>query len=100
MDLNISIENGKTQARVTGRLDTINSDEFEKKMAPLLEGGNPDIELDCSELEYISSSGLRVLLKTHKMLTGKGGTFAVRNLVREVRNIIDLTGFSKILTIY
>ena len=51
MDLNISIENGKTQARVTGRLDTINSDEFEKKMAPLLEGGNPDIELDCSELE-------------------------------------------------
>lgn len=31
MDLNISIENGKTQARVTGRLDTINSDEFEKK---------------------------------------------------------------------
>ena len=51
MDLSISIENGKTRARVTGRLDTTNSEEFEKKMAPMLEGGNPDIEMVCSELE-------------------------------------------------
>ena len=46
MDLSISTENGKKRARVTGRLDTTNSEEFEKKMAPLRDGGTPAREMD------------------------------------------------------
>jgi len=99
MDLNISIENGKTQARVTGRLDTINSDEFEKKMAPLLEGGNPDIELDCSELEYISSSGLRLFLTLQKSVNARGGKLVIKNMNNQIKEIFNMTGFSKIMTI-
>ncbi|CCY37595.1 stage II sporulation protein [Alistipes sp. CAG:831] len=99
MDLNISIENGKTQARVTGRLDTINSDEFEKKMAPLLEGGNPDIELDCSELEYISSSGLRLFLTLQKSVNARGGKLVIKNMNNQIKEIFNMTGFSRIMTI-
>ncbi len=99
MDLNISIENGKTQARVTGRLDTINSDEFEKKMAPLLEGGNPDIELDCSELEYISSSGLRLFLTLQKSVNARGGKLVIKNMNSQIKEIFNMTGFSRIMTI-
>ena len=99
MDMNISIENGKTQARVTGRLDTINSDEFEKKMAPLLEGGNPDIELDCSELEYISSSGLRLFLTLQKSVNARGGKLVIKNMNNQIKEIFNMTGFSRIMTI-
>lgn len=99
MDLNISTENGKTQARITGRLDTVNSDEFEKKMVPLLEGGNPDIELDCSELEYISSSGLRLFLTLQKSVNARGGKLVIKNMNSRIKEIFNMTGFSRIMTI-
>ena len=51
------------------------------------------------KMEYISSSGLRIILTAHKKVTAKGGKFIVRNLTREVSSVIDLTGFSRILTI-
>ncbi|HJB44991.1 MAG TPA: STAS domain-containing protein [Candidatus Coprenecus merdipullorum] len=99
MDLSISIENGKTRARVTGRLDTTNSEEFEKKMAPMLEGGNPDIEMDCSELEYISSSGLRLFLTLQKSVNARGGKLVILNMQDPIKEIFNMTGFSRIMTI-
>ena len=99
MDLSISTENGKTLARVTGRLDTTNSEEFEKKMAPLLEGGNPDIEMDCSELEYISSSGLRLFLTLQKSVNARGGKLVILNMQSAIKDIFNMTGFSRIMTI-
>lgn len=99
MDLCISTENGKTRARVTGRLDTTNSEEFEKKMAPLLEGGNPDIEMDCSELEYISSSGLRLFLTLQKSVNARGGKLVILNMQSAIKDIFNMTGFSRIMTI-
>lgn len=99
MDLSISTENGKTRARVTGRLDTTNSEEFEKKMAPLLEGGNPDIEMDCSELEYISSSGLRLFLTLQKSVNARGGKLIILNMQSAIKDIFNMTGFSRIMTI-
>lgn len=99
MDLSISTENGKTRARVTGRLDTTSSEEFEKKMAPLLEGGNPDIEMDCSELEYISSSGLRLFLTLQKSVNARGGKLVILNMQSAIKDIFNMTGFSRIMTI-
>ena len=93
MDLTITTtESGKTLAKVTGRLDTTNSDEFEKKMVPLLQGGNPDIEIDCSELVYISSSGLRLFLTLQKSVNARGGKLVIKE-------IFNMTGFSRIMTI-
>lgn len=99
MELNTKTENGKTLASVSGRLDTATSDEFEKKMAPLLEGGNPDIEIDCADLEYISSSGLRLFLTIQKSVNARGGKLAVTNMKKQIKDIFDMTGFSRIMTI-
>ena len=99
MDLKITTENGKMRATVTGRLDTTNSDVFEKKMAPLLEGGNPDIEIDCSELEYISSSGLRLFLTLQKSVNARGGKLVILNMQSAIKDIFNMTGFSRIMTI-
>lgn len=99
MNLKITTENGKMRATVTGRLDTTNSDVFEKKMAPLLEGGNPDIEIDCSELEYISSSGLRLFLTLQKSVNARGGKLVILNMRDQIKDIFNMTGFSRIMTI-
>ncbi len=99
MDLIISTENGKTTAKVTGRIDTTNSDEFEKKMAPLLQGDNPDIELDCSGLVYISSSGLRLFLTLQKSVNAREGKLVIKNMGSQIKEIFNMTGFSKIMTI-
>lgn len=68
-------------------------------MAPLLEGGNPDIELDCSELEYISSSGLRLFLTLQKSVNARGGKLVIKNMNSQIKEIFNMTGFSRIMTI-
>lgn len=100
MDLTITpIANGKILAKITGRLDTANSDEFEKKMQPLLQGTSPDIEVDCSDLEYISSSGLRLFLTLQKSVNARSGKLVIFNMKDQIREIFNMTGFSRIMTI-
>ncbi|MBQ5730276.1 MAG: STAS domain-containing protein, partial [Bacteroidaceae bacterium] len=65
---------------------------------PLLKQG-ATIVLNCEKMEYLSSSGLRVVLSTHKQITALGGRLIVRNLNNEVRSVFDLTGFSFMLKI-
>lgn len=83
---------------IEGRVDTVSAPELEAKVAPLWE--TPvKLVFDCEKMEYISSSGLRIVLMAHKQTVAKGGSFALRNLTREVRSVIDMTGFSRIITI-
>lgn len=102
MDLIILPSDGgktKTLVKLEGRLDTTNSEEFEKKMAPLMVGGNPDIEIDCTDFEYISSSGLRLILTLLKSVNARGGKMVIKNLQPPIKEVFDMTGFSKIMTI-
>lgn len=99
MDLIINVADGKTLAKVEGRLDTTNSEDFEKKMTPLMTGANPDIELDCTDFVYISSSGLRLLLTLQKSVMARGGKLVIKNMKSEIKEVFDMTGFSKIFTI-
>ena len=85
-------------AFVEGRLDTLTSPELEEKLEPVLD----DIEklvFDFSELEYISSAGLRVLLAAVKEMDARGGEMSVKNLRSEVMEVFEVTGFADILTI-
>ena len=99
--MNVVITQADNQVMVTleGRLDTVTSSEFEKKLTPYLAIQGGELILDCSAMEYISSAGLRVVLMAHKSVTAKGGRLIVRNLSKEVRSVFDMTGFSRILTI-
>lgn len=98
MEINLTQENGATILQIIGRLDTTTSPALDQAVKPHIEMG-ATIIFDCAKLEYISSSGLRVVLSTHKQLASVGGCFAVRNLNREVRSVFDLTGFSRLLTL-
>ena len=86
-------------AAIDGRLDTVTSSEFEQTLSPYISIQGVELIMDCSQMEYISSSGLRVVLMAHKSISANGGRFIIRNLSKEVRSVFDITGFSRILTV-
>ena len=99
MEVKILEQNGEMVVVIEGRVDTVTAPELEMKVSPIWAISGVTLVFDCDKLEYLSSSGLRIILSAHKQVTARGGKFILRNLNREVRSVIDLTGFSRILTI-
>ena len=92
--------NGKeTVINLSGQLDTLTSVDLEKEIAPILQGETQTVVLDGAELTYISSAGLRLLLTLQKGMKNKGGSFRLKNIQNEIMEILNITGFSHILTI-
>ena len=92
-----NIEGEKALVSISGRLDTVTAPETEKGIKELLPRIT-ELVFDFSELEYISSAGLRVLLSTQKAMSGKGG-MRLTNVNETVMEIFEVTGFTDILTI-
>lgn len=100
MNVTISKEENKTLVTLQGRLDTTNVEQFQKDIEPLKEGDNPDIEIDCSEMEYTSSQGLRLFLGLQKSVTTRGGKLVLTKMRPQVKEVFDITGFSNIIDIH
>ena len=99
MDINITKEGSKTFAVLNGRLDTTNADQFQKDITVLMEDPAPDIEFDCTDMDYTSSQGLRIFLMIQKSVSSKGGKFVMKNMKPQVKEVFDITGFSNIIKI-
>lgn len=97
--IQIDLINGAYEVIVSGRIDTGNAPEVEKELEPITQILNVKVTMDCSSLQYISSSGLRVFLSFHKKINAQGGTLVLKNIVANVREIFDMTGFTRIFTI-
>ena len=82
---------------LTGRLDTTTAPQLEAELKENL-AGITNLVFDFSDLEYISSAGLRVLLSAQKTMN-KQGSMVVKNSQEAIREIFEVTGFSDILTI-
>ena len=82
--------------KIEGRLDTKTAPELEEKVNQKTEKVS-SIIMDFTELEYISSAGLRVLLRTHKAMKAKKGSMIIRGANEEVQEVFTITGFSDIL---
>ena len=97
MIINKKNEGSKLTIHIEGRLDTATSPELSKELDSSLEGVT-QLVFDLEKLEYISSSGLRVLLSAQKTMKGKG-TMVVKNVSELVMEVFEITGFVDILTI-
>ncbi len=84
---------------ITGSLDSTTSPEAQKSLGAVVAGARK-VMLDFSQLDYISSAGLRVLLGAAKQLRGSGGTLGMFGLNQSVREVFEISGFSSILSIY
>ncbi len=82
---------------LSGRLDTLSSPELSTAINSALEKSS-QLVLDFTNLDYISSAGLRVLLTAQKQLSGNG-SLTLAHVNSTVQDILDMTGFSDILTI-
>ena len=96
MTTSIQEIDGKLVATLSGELDTAAAPETEKALQPLLETQGKDIVIDCTELEYIASSGLRILLGILKKAKEVGSRVVLKNVNDVIKDVLDLTGFISI----
>jgi len=100
----MKIETRKTEnatvISIKGRMDAVSSPEFEKQVSELMAKGERDLIIDFSELDYISSAGLRSILTTAKKLKEKEGRLLLSALREMVKEVFEISGFSAIIPIY
>ena len=96
MTTTIQEQDGKMVAILEGTLDTAAAPETEKAMSPLNNVNDKDIILDCTDLAYISSSGLRIFLAILQNARGKGHHVYIKGINDSVRSVFTITGFSNI----
>nr|MCR4926482.1 STAS domain-containing protein [Lachnospiraceae bacterium] len=89
----MQVENKKNMIVISGRVDSSNADKFESDVFGY--ATEAPVVIDAEKLEYISSAGLRVLMKLKK----KFSEVIVKNVKPEVYEILDMTGFTNILTV-
>ena len=95
MEININ-DGAQTVIAISGRLDTINAPDFEKAIAPVIAGDMKEVVLDCADLDYISSSGLRLFLTMQKAANAKQGQLTLKGIKPDIKEIFDITGFTSI----
>ena len=99
MTINIDKDGNSIVVRLAGRLDTAAAVEITPNIQALAEQADQHIILDCTELEYISSSGLRLFLTLRKESASKGGKLQVRNINADIRQVFMMTGFISLFEI-
>lgn len=99
METTIQTSSNQIIASFNGRLDTAAAIPTTEAVKPLLEAENSEIILDCSKLEYISSSGLRIFLSIRKEAASHGSKVIVRNINADIRQVFMMTGFISLFEI-
>ena len=96
--MNASIEelDGKFVATLAGEMDTAAATEAEEVLQPLYNSDGKDVIIDCTSLEYIASSGLRILLGILKGAKAAGSKVVMRGVNDDIKNVFKLTGFISI----
>ncbi|MBQ2554579.1 MAG: STAS domain-containing protein [Prevotella sp.] len=93
--MNTKIEeiDGKYIATLEGEMDTAAAKEAEEVLKPLYTSNGKDVIIECQGLEYIASSGLRILLGILKGAKSGGSKVLLRNVNDDIKNVFKLTGF-------
>ena len=99
MTIDIREVNGGYVASFDGRLDTPAAIKALQDIVELTENADKEITLDCTNLEYISSSGLRLFLALRNETSAKGGKVIVKNINDEIKKVFQMTGFYNLFTI-
>jgi len=96
--MNTTIEeiDGKYYATLNGEMDTAAALEAEEVLKPLYQSNGKDVIIDCTDLEYIASSGLRILLSILKGAKASGSKVVMKGVNDDIKNVFKLTGFISI----
>lgn len=86
----------KYVATLDGEMDTAAALEVEEVLKPIYNSNGKDVIIDCTNLEYIASSGLRILLSILKGAKASGSKVVMRGVNDDIKNVFKLTGFISI----
>ncbi|MCL2662240.1 MAG: STAS domain-containing protein [Oscillospiraceae bacterium] len=98
MNINMTLTGEKSTFALAGRLDTTTAPSLQELLIPEFDTAK-NIELDFTELVYVSSAGLRVLLMGEKAAKAKGASMTLTGVSEEIMEVFEMTGFADMLTI-
>jgi anti-sigma B factor antagonist len=100
MNLKETITDKAIVIEIEGRLDTTNFSQLENKIMAYVDAGKINILVDCTNMDYVSSSGLRIFLMSLKKITSLNGQFVLCGLQENIQEIFEISGFTSIFKIY
>ena len=86
--------------RPHGRLDGIYGTAFATEVGELITGTRPKILIDFSDIDYVSSAGLRAVLLLMKKAKASSGAFALCGVSEQVREVLEISGFADIFSVH
>jgi len=93
-------QNGTLLISVSGRMDAVSAPEFDLKIGQFLNEGVKSMVFDLSELDYISSAGLRSFLLIAKKLKPNSGSIALASMQDLVKDVFEVSGFNQVLPVF
>lgn len=99
METKIEQREGKYLITLVGELDTAAAAEVEQTLQPLYTASGKDVVIDCAGLDYIASSGLRILISILKAAKAGGSRVLLKNMNEDIKTVFRLTGFINIFEV-
>ncbi len=93
-------ENNIRMIKLIGKLDIIGVGEIETKFAGYCAGDKVRVVVDLSEVDFLASIGIRLLILTAKSVASRGGKMVLLNPIPEVQSVLEITGMPAIIPIY
>lgn len=100
MDVNVSTQDGVSIVTVGGRVDSSVTPQLQAEIDPLLEMSEPRIVMDLHAVDYMSSSGVRILVSTLKALQGDNEGFHLANISDMMRGLLLSVGMLDLFNVY
>lgn len=98
MKVEINKYNEEIVVKVLGSVDVVTSKELEAEVQPLVDQTSK-LVFDFEEVPYLSSAGLRLILSIKKQMNSKSGDMVIKNINSHVKDVLDISGFSGIITV-
>lgn len=90
---------GQATARLSGDLDIVTSEDVKRELAQILDDGVTTLALDLSDVGFVDSSGLGILVALHRHAEAQGARFVVRSVPPPVQRLFEITRLGDLLTI-
>ncbi len=100
MNISVKATNGVEVLEFEGKMDAQGSAEAQAQLARLIGAGKRTIVANFEKLDYVNSTGIRVLLVVAKQLKAVGGELRICSLNEVVREVLDISGFTMIFKVF
>lgn len=100
IDISVADRNSVTLVRVSGRVDSMNANQFGESLAEQIAAGNVHLVVDLSSVDYMSSAGLREIVTSLKKAKKASGDLRLATPSDRVREVLEMAGLDQIFRIY